>query len=68
MSSNPDEVHVYFQVAHLFITPDDNRKAVFNCGINNGLNEKILIGGHKDSILIVGDKLLLGGKKLKRIK
>ena len=45
------------------VTPDDSRIEVFNSGICNGLNGKVPIGGHRDPISIVGDKLLRKNQK-----
>ena len=44
---------------------DDSRIAVFNNGICEGLNGKISIGGHKDTISIVGGKLVWGRESSK---
>jgi hypothetical protein len=44
--------------AHVIVTPDANRIAVFSRGICKGLNGKIPVGGHVDPSSIVGDRLL----------
>lgn len=43
----------------LVVTPDDSRIAVFNSRICKWLSGEIPIGGHKDAISIVGDKLIV---------
>jgi hypothetical protein len=43
--------------AHVTVTPDANRIAVFSRGICRGLNGKIPVGGHVEPNSIVGDKL-----------
>lgn len=40
------------------VIPEDNKIAVFNKGISNGLKGKIPLGGHNIPISIDGDKLL----------
>jgi hypothetical protein len=44
--------------AHVTVTPDASRIAVFSRGICRGLNGKIPVGGYVDPSSKVSDKLL----------
>jgi hypothetical protein len=44
--------------AHVTVTPDANRIAVFSSGICIGLKGEIPVGGHVDRNSIVGDNVL----------
>jgi hypothetical protein len=44
--------------AHVTVTPEARRIAVFNSGTCNGLNGWIPVGGQVDPSSIVGDKLV----------
>ena len=50
-----------------FCQKTENNTFVFDNGICKGLNGRIIVGDHKDSISIVGDPTSVE-KKLKRLK